>query len=155
MTATDQVHPSRTRAGRMLAPVAVATLFAALALDAVDVWRGGSTDAGPRISDFLLVAAVTVVAAVVVFGMVLPRNIGAPTAGPTALVLGVLALLAVPVFWLGIAGVLGVGAVLLGLESTHAEHGAWLARLGSALGAVGAVGYVLMYVLDWVEATTA
>jgi len=155
MTSTHQVHPSRTRAGRLLVPVAVATLFAALALDAVDVWRGGSTDAVPRISDFMLVAGVTVVAAVVVFGMVLPRNIGAPTAGPAALVLGVLAVLAVPVFWLGIAGVLGVGAVLLGLDRTQAEHGPWLARLGAALGAVGAVGYVLMYILDWIETTTA
>ncbi len=145
------LRTTRTRTSHLLVPVAATTTLVALALDAVGVWGDGSPFAEPKVSDFLFSAALTLVTAALVFGVVVPRANHRRVAGAVALVLGGVALVLGPFFWLGIAGVLGVGAVLLGLENSQAGRGAALARVGVALGAVGAVAYVLMYALDWMN----
>lgn len=148
---SQSLRPGRTHLGHLLVPVAVTTTLVALALDALAVWGDGSPFAEPKLSDFLFSAVLTLVAAALVFGLVVPRSNHRRAAGAVALALGAVALVLGPYFWLGIAGILGVGAVLLGLENSHAVRGAGLAKAGIALGAVGAVAYVLMYLLDWMN----
>ncbi len=151
MALTHSLHTDRTHVGHLHGPVAVATTVFALALDALGVWGDGSPYAEPSVTDFLFTAALTLVAAALVFGLIVPRTMHRRAAGVVALTLGALALVMGPVFWLGIAGVFGVGAVLLGLEADNAEPGRFLARVGVAVGAVGAVAYVAMYALDWMN----
>lgn len=151
MSYSPWLHTSRSHTSHLLVPVGVTTTLIALALDALGVWGDGSPFAEPKVSDFLFSAALTLVTAALVFGVVVPRANHRRVAGAVALVLGGVALVLGPFFWLGIAGVLGVGAVLLGLENSHAGRNAALARAGVALGAVGAVAYVLMYALDWMN----
>lgn len=151
MALSHSLHTGRTHVGHMLTPVAVATTVFALALDALAVWGNGSPFARPSVSEFLFTAALTLVAAALVFGVIVPRTMHRKAAGAVALTLGAVALILGPVFWLGIAGVLGVGAVLLGLENSDAGRGAGLAKVGATVGAVGAVAYVAMYALDWMN----
>jgi hypothetical protein len=151
MSYSHPLHTRRTHVAHLLLPVAVTTTVVALALDALAVWGDGSPDATPGFTDFLVVAAFTLVAAVAVFGFVVPRSMRRSSAAAVALTLGILAVVSTPVFWLGIGVVLGVGAVLLGLENSNAEHGAAIARAGAALGAAGAVLHVVVYVMDWMS----
>lgn len=137
------------RVDHLLAPVAVATTCLSLGLGALGVWGDRSRGTEPETADFLAVAGLTVMSAVVVFGLVLPQVLHRREAGGVALVLGLVALLTLPVFWLGVTGVVGVAAALLGIEHRHDEQHARHARTGAALGAVAAAGYVLMYLLDW------
>jgi CBS domain containing-hemolysin-like protein len=133
----------------LLAPVAVLTTCVALGLDALGVWGDGTPGAEPQTSQFLAVAGITVMSAVVVFGLLLPQLIQLREAGGVALTLGLLALVTVPVFWLGVSGVLGVAAVLLGIRHRHDERRGSHAKAGATIGALAAVAYVLMYLADW------
>jgi CBS domain containing-hemolysin-like protein len=133
----------------LLAPVAVLTTCVALGLDALGVWGDGTPGAEPETSQFLAVAGITVMSAVVVFGLLLPQLLHLREAGGVALTLGLLALVTVPVFWLGISGVLGVAAVLLGLRHRYDENRGTHAKAGAAIGALATLVYVLMYLADW------
>lgn len=148
---SQTLRPSRSHLSHLLVPVAATTTLVALALDALAVWGDGSPFAEPKVSDFLFSAALTLIASALVFGVVVPRSNHRRVAGAVALALGAVALVLGPYFWLGIAGILGVGAVLLGLENSQVGRGAALAKVGVALGAVGAIAYVLMYALDWMN----
>lgn len=150
MTYSPLVH-TRVHVGQATGRVAVATTIVALALDAFGVWGDGSPYAEPAASDFLVPAGLTLVAAAVVFGIVVPRTQHRRAAGLVALVMGAGSLALVPLFWLGVGGILGVGAVVLGVESSHAQRDGVLARAGVVLGTVATVAYVLMYALDWMN----
>lgn len=152
MTYSHPLHVARfEHLDRLLVPAAVATTVASIALTALGIWGDGSPGADPSVADFLFVSATTLVAAALVFGLLLPRVMHHPSAGVVAAGLGVVALAAAALFWLGIAGVLGVGAVLLGLENRDAARGAGAAKAGAVLGALAVVAYVAMYALDWMS----
>ena len=133
----------------LLVPVAATATVIALVLDALGVWGDGTPGADPRATDFLVVGAITLVFAVVVFGLLLPQMMHRRGAGAVALALGVLALVTLPAFWLGVTGVLGVGAVLLGLQHRHDDERASLAKAGAVAGGVAAAAYVVLYLVDW------
>ena len=99
-----------------VAPLAIGTTLASFAFNALGIYGDGTGGDDHSTSEFLVVCGVAVVAALVVFGLVVPRTIDKPSSGRTALILAVLAVLAVPVFWAGITPALGVGAIILGLS---------------------------------------
>jgi hypothetical protein len=73
------------------------------------------------------------------------------SAGGRALVLGVLAvLLIVPAFWSGLPMILGAGAALLGYAGRRAANGSGQATAAFVLGTLAMIGYVALYVIDWV-----
>jgi len=95
---------------------------------------------------------VTVVAAVVaagVYGWVLPRALGKPSAGGTALTLSLVAVaLTLPAFWSGLPLILGVAGAFLGNAGRHARTGAGTSIAALALGALATIAYLAIYIVD-------
>lgn len=89
-----------------------------------------------QVESYWIVAVIFVVVTGVVYGGVLPRVRNAPRA---ALVFGILAIVSLVVFWLGLAPVLGVAAFLLGWEGRNASSGRGLSVAGLVLGLVAIV----------------
>jgi ABC-type spermidine/putrescine transport system permease subunit II len=90
--------------------------------------------------------------AAVVFGLVVPRALRHEGAGGRGLVMGVLALLLVmPAFWSGLPLLLGSGAALVGQAGRHAERGSGKAIASLVVGLLAVVGYVAVYVLDYLH----
>ena len=133
-----------------VAQLAVGTTLASFAFNALGIYGDGTSGDDHSTSEFLVLCGVAVVAALVVFGLVVPRTIDAPSAGRTAIILAGLAVLTVPVFWAGITPALGVGAIILGLSGDRRT----MSRVGVALGALSLMGYVVTYVLDWMSTHT-
>jgi hypothetical protein len=100
----------------------------ALALMAWDHLVGnqrGADDAFPvDAPTFVLTAGLIAVAAIVVFGVTVPRSINNPeSVHRAALIHGVIALvLAVPASWLGFPIVVAAGSVALGLRALDGRH---------------------------------
>ena len=130
-----------------VAQLAVGTTLASFAFNALGIYGDGTSGDDHSTSEFLVVCGVAVVAAVIVFGLVVPSTLGKPSSGRTALVLAILAVLTVPVFWAGVTPALGVGAIILGLSGDRRT----LSRIGVALGALALMGYVVTYLLDWLS----
>ena len=130
-----------------VAPLAIGTTLASFAFNALGIYGDGTGGDDHSTSEFLIVCGVAVVAAMVVFGLVVPLTLDKPSSGRTALILAILAVLSVPVFWAGITPALGVGAIILGLSGDRRT----LSRIGVALGALALMGYVVTYVLDWMS----
>ena len=130
-----------------VAQLALGTTLASFAFNALGIYGDGTGGDDHSTSEFLIVCGVAVVAAMVVFGLVVPLTLDKPSSGRTALILAILAVLSVPVFWAGITPALGVGAIILGLSGDRRT----LSRSGVALGALALMGYVVTYVLDWMS----
>ena len=130
---------------------AAATVGGAIALNALGIFGDGTEGAEHSAGEFWIMTAL-ILAAALVFGIVVRRFGGTPRAGTAGLVLAVLgALLVVPAFWSGLPVVLGAGGLLLGLDERR-EAGA--TRRGSAAIAIGAlaiVAYAAIYILDWMS----
>lgn len=137
---------------RSILPVAFVATGAALALAAWGTFGESTAPNGTAeqhsTSDFLVVAAIAVVAALVVYGWAVPRALRMPSTGPTALTLGILALVTVVAFWSGLPPVLAGGAILLGWQGREATTHAWLARAGLLLGLIALVVDVAVYIGD-------
>jgi len=134
------VRPSATL------PAALVAIGLSAPLLALATW-GDSSETDPT-RRFLITLAVAVVTALPVFGWAVPRAMRSP-AGKTAVVLGVLAVLSLGVFWLGLTMVLAVGAVTAGF----AGSGSWSAlsrrqRVSVVLGSVAGLGFVAVSVLQ-------
>jgi hypothetical protein len=57
-------------------------------------------------------------------------------------------LLLVPAFWSGLPAVLGSGGLVLGLAARRTRRSG-VATAAVAIGALAMIGYVAIYVLDW------
>jgi hypothetical protein len=137
---------STTRTTTGLAPVAIGVTVATLALDAFGVWGYGTTDDDAAIQ-MLVIGLLTLASAGVVFGLVLPRALRRGTAGRTGLVLSAIALLiAVPLFWSGVAPVLAVGGIVAG----RADRGR-MATAAFVVGILALIGCLGTYVGDWLS----
>lgn len=143
MTAVTAPAPSRsdrTLAGRAATPVGVLCLVASAALS-----LSTAHDTPERVT----VLVVEVVAAAVLFGLVVPRGLRRESAGRTACVLGALGLLLlVPAFWSGLPLLLGAAAALLGFAGRRAARGSGPAIAGLVLGLLTVVGYAAIYAVD-------
>ncbi|HMM97244.1 hypothetical protein [Phycicoccus sp.] len=103
--------------------------------------------------ELLTMAAVQVVAAGVVLGVVVPRLLRRQSTGGPSLAVGVVAvLLTLPAFWSGVPLVLGVAAAVLGNAGRTREVGERAALAGLALGLLAVLGYLALYLGDGVVA---
>ena len=130
-----------------LGPIAVGAVALAIVLAAIGTFAE-TGDADTR--GFLVICAVITVAAVAVFGFVVPRGLRRESAGVSALVLSVLGLLTVAVFWSGLPPILAAGGMLLGWSGLNASRGRWLCRVAFAIGALALVADIGVAVGDWV-----
>ncbi len=142
MTTSTTTH----RTTNTLAPVAIGVTLATLALDAFGIWGYGTTDDDAPLQ-MLVTGALTVAAAAVVFGLVLPRAFRKDTTGRTGLVLSILALIvAVPLFWAGVAPILAVGGIVAG----RADRGR-AATAAFVVGILALIGCLGTYAGDWLS----
>jgi hypothetical protein len=103
--------------------------------------EGGDFQAGP----WLLMLALSVVVAVLLFGLVLPR------AGATSgLIIGAVALLSVLVFWAGLTLPIAAAAALAGWRARQRNDRPGIATAAVALAAVAAVALIVIIIADYV-----
>lgn len=147
--APTATRPLSTDSSSRTPLLAALALGAAVVLNAVgtfaDLTGNGEEDHGW--GEFLFVAAFSVVATAVVFGLVV-RTAPRGDAGRRALVLGVLAALSFVVFWLGITAPIAVGAIacaLVARDRTGRLQGT--AAVGAGLGALALVAVTVLAVV--------
>lgn len=134
-----------------IAPIAAATTLVTFGLDTFGIYGDGSKGTDRGLGELLGTFGFTVVAAAVVFALVVPWAMRRPATGAPALTLAVLGALSVPVFWAGITPVLGVGAVILGLAGRDRDRGHAAAQVALVVGLLALIGCVAMYALDWMS----
>lgn len=144
MTSLTTTRPDTT--ARAVPMIGVATALVAATLTTLFAHGWGEV--------ISMVALIAVVSAVV-YGVVVPRGLRRGGAGGTTLTLGVLAALtAFPAFWSGMPFVLGVAAVLLGAPGRTAREGAGRSVAGLVLGALSALFYLAIYVVEGIAGHT-
>ena len=121
-------------------PVAAAAIALAAALAAWGTFGEDHAEPG----EYLIVLAIIVVGAVVVFGWAVPRWASSPTAARTALVLSVLGVLSIAVFWSGLPPVLAAGGALLGWGARERTAG----KAAIAIATLALVADLVVYVQD-------
>ncbi len=115
---------------RLIGAVTTVVAIGALAV-ANFAGNGENGGAGP----FAFTSVIAILAAVFLFGRVVPRSIERPNAARVALILAALALLACVAFWSGLPQVLGPAAIVLGLAVPR--NGESVAAIG-----IGSLAYV-------------
>jgi hypothetical protein len=93
--------------------------------------------------DYLIVLAIILVAAAIVFGVVVRRWPDART----AVILGVLAVLTVGIFWTGLPPVFAAGAIALGLRQRESGD-ARMGNIAAGLGVLAVVLDLVIYIAD-------
>jgi hypothetical protein len=121
--------------GALRTPFALAAIVVGIVCAAVQYFSGDDDPGG-----WLVVCAIVLVAAGVVFWVVVPR---VRRFGRGSLILGVLAILSLPVFWLDLAPVLSAGAGLLGAEARASRGEVRSANVGLALAVLALAVYVV------------
>lgn len=137
--------------GGLLTGIALATTVVAIAFTTLGVYGDGSGGSDPGLGEFLVVCGISVAAAGIVFGFVVPRALRKESAGGTALTLSLLGAASVLVFWLGVAPALAVGGAILGWAGRSAARGHVMSQAAFVIGVLAAVAYVAGYVLDWMS----
>jgi hypothetical protein len=102
----------------------------------------------PSTRDYLIVLAIIGVAALVVFGWIVPRALTRSSPGATAIVLAVLAVLTIGVMWTGLPPVLAAGAAVIGIAGWDAPTRPWLCRAAVVIALFAVVGDIAVYVGD-------
>jgi hypothetical protein len=152
MSYAQTINPpisDRDRVRSVVVPTGIITTIATLGFTAWGVfWHGpGVQDEGP--GEFYMVAPIVLVAAVAVFGFLLPRALRRESAGGTALTLSIIAAVAiVPAHWAGLPMVLGVAGAMLGYAGKHAPSGAGQSIAAFVIGLLASLGYIAFYVGD-------
>jgi hypothetical protein len=140
MTATTTTTTTTDSPTRSPAGIGAVTAVVALA---------GTVFSAHDWTEIAVVAAVVVVTAALVYGVVAPRALRKESAGGTSLALSIPAvLLLLPAFWSGLPLVLGVAGALVGNAGRSARTGSGQSIAGLVLGALAAVGYLAVYVSD-------
>lgn len=96
-----------------------------------------------QVSAYVFVVVIFLAAAAIVYAVVLPRT---KNVARTALILGILAVLSLPAFWLGLMPVLGVAALALGWQARRQDAARGLATAGLVLGALAVLAGALLAV---------
>lgn len=143
-TSVTTTHASDyERARRAIVPVGIASLLIATACS----FQGRNS-----MGEWVFELGIQIVAAGVIFGLVVPRGLRRGSAGRGALVMGVLgALLVAPAFWLGLPFQLGAAAVLLGYAGRRASTGSGMSIAGLVLGSLTMVFYLSIYVGEYLD----
>jgi len=137
-------------------PVAVGAVAFAVALNALGIWGDGTPDGedSPLLS-FLVVCGFIGVAAVLVFGLFVPRGLkrlaATDRAGVGAVVMSCLALVFVVAFWTGLPPILAAGGIVLGHAGRTAARRSGLGTAATVIGILALVADVAIYVSDWLS----
>lgn len=145
MTSTTYSPDTRTP----LLPAAVLTALLGIGFTALGVFADGSGGAEHEPREFFVIAAISVVAVAAVFGLCVRRLEGSPRAAGVGLALAVVGLLSIAVFWAGLTPALAVGGLLLGADARRSRQHAGRGGAAIAVGALALIGYVAIYVSDW------
>jgi hypothetical protein len=95
------------------------------------------------------------IAAVLVFGVVVSRALRKESAGGTALGLSIpAAVLTLPAFWTGLPLVLGAAGMLVGNAGRNARTGGGKCIAALVLGAIATLGYLAIYVMSFATGET-
>jgi hypothetical protein len=107
-------------------------------------------------TEVVVTVAVIVVAAGLVFGVVVPRALRKDSAGGTALGLSIpAALLTLPAFWTGLPLVLGVAGIIVANRGRTARSGSGQCIAALVIGALAVLGYLMIYAWDGLVAGNA
>jgi hypothetical protein len=137
---TEIVGTERTSVRRVLVPTGVAVFVAAAALTVY-----GAHD----MTEVAVVLAILVAVMAGVYGYLLPRKLAQESAGGAALTLSIIAaVLLLPAFWSGLPLALGVAGAMLGYAGRNAAKGSGKCVAALVIGALAAIGYFAVYVLD-------
>ena len=147
MTSIDTQALDTTPGTVRILPVALATAVGAIAFNALGIFGDGTDGAEHSAGEFWVVSGLIAVATAVVFGLVVPRYAGRSAGVGLGLAIAGLLLL-VPVFWSGLPAVLAAGGVVLGLASRRTRRSG-VSTAAVAIGALAMIGYVAIYLLDW------
>ncbi len=145
MTSTAISHEPTTRFPLGLA---VATVVGTLAFTALGTFGDGS-EGTPDPMEFLVIAGFILALAAVMFLVVVPRSLASGRTAGLGLGLSIAALPFVLAFWAGITPVLAVSGIVLGAAARRSGRGGGKGGVAIALGALALVGYVAIYVSDW------
>jgi len=130
-------------------PTAIATVIGTLAFAALGTFGDGADGSDYGAREFLVVAAIVVAVAALMFAFVVPRALSSGRTGNLGLGLAVASLPFVLVFWSGITPLLAVSGILLGLAARRTTDGAGKGAVAVGVGALALLGYVAIYVSDW------
>ncbi len=138
---TEALPDPGTRGGSRLTAVAAAAFLVTAVLLAI-AYR---TDDDAGLKEWLIVAGIDLVVTAIVFWLIVRRFLD--RGGVPGIVLGVLALIALPVFWLGLSLILGAGAGLLGVETRERVREAKRGTAALVLGALAIVASIVAIVV--------
>ena len=147
MTSTSITSDRSTQA--RVAPAAAATVVGTLVFTALGTFGDGTEGADRGAAEFLVIAAIVAAVAALMFLLVVPRALRSGRTANLGLGLAIGSLPFVLVFWSGIAPVLAVSGILLGSAARRTGDGAGKGAAAVAIGALALLGYVAIYVLDW------
>lgn len=101
------------------------------------------------VTEIVVCVAIGLVAAVGLYGFVLPRTLHSESPGGLALGLSLTAaLLTLPAFWTGLPLVLGAAGVVLGHVGRHRSSGSGKSIAAVVIGALVVIGYLSIYIVD-------
>jgi len=132
-----------------VAPAATATVVGTLAFTALGTFGDGTDGADHGVAEYLVIAGVVAAVAALMFLFVVPRALQSGRTANLGLGLAVASLPFVLVFWSGIAPLLAVSGILLGLAARRTTDGAGKGVFAVGIGALALLGYVAIYVSDW------
>jgi len=137
MTTTTVSHSTT---GISAAPIGIATAVVASALTTLFAHDWG---------EVLFMVPIILIAAGLVFGVVVPRALRKESAGGTALGLSIPAVLfTMPAFWTGLPLVLGAAGMLVGNAGRNARSGGGKCIAAVVLGALAVLGYLAIYAYE-------
>lgn len=147
------VRPSAARPGivrRILIPLAIAVTVVQAALNALIILR---EEAGPETDGrYISSVVLPLVAAVVVFAIVMAWALRQESFGGVALTLSILGALLFPAFWFGITLVFAAAGTLLGWAGLGIAKGVGLSRAAFVIGLLTMVGTLAAYIGVWIGA---
>ena len=121
-----------------------AAILSAAALAAANFTGEGDNGGGP---EYAITLAVSLLAAIGLFGWVIPRTTRPAKVG---LVVGVIALLSIAAFWTGLPYVLGPAAVVLGQLGRARSETRTPATIAVVLGVLATTGAIAALIADQV-----
>jgi len=147
MTSTP-IAPTRDTA-IPVPPAAAATVAGTLAFVALGTFSGASDSKDNVVMEFVVIAAIVLALAALMFLVVVPRALRSGRTANLGLGLSIAADPFVLAFWSGITPALAVSGILLGMAARRTADGAGKGAAAVAVGALALLGYVAIYISDW------
>lgn len=140
MTTSSTHFAERDRTSSIAVPAGIATVLTS----SVFTYLGAHTW-----EESASMIALATLAAVLMYGFVVPRAFEKPSAPRTAMTLSVIAtVLLLPAFWTGLPLVIGVAGALVGFAGRNAPKGSGLSIAAMLVGVLTVIGYVTIYIVD-------